>query len=69
MAKRIRTKTIKSIAKGEVISVRFPVGTMKEIREISDALYYGRSVSDYIKECVLCNAVQDRHILNDRRKI
>jgi hypothetical protein len=66
MVKRIAVKSTKRIKKDEVISVRFPVGTSEEIKEISAALYYNRSVSDYVKECVLCNAVQDRRVMNER---
>ena len=56
------------MAKGkeEVISVRFPKGTGKEIKRISKELYYGRSISDYVKECVLCNLVHDSNCVKDR---
>ena len=57
------------VRKDEVISVRFPAGTVKDIQKVSKVLYFSRSISDYVKECVLCNLIQDKTVTDNREEI
>ena len=65
----VKRRVAKTVNRGEIISVRFPSGTTKQIKEVSESICFGRSVSDYVKECVLTNLNQDVHIVQERNKI